>query len=504
MDEWIVVVSPDGIVIDVNGACLSNIHMRPSEVVGSSFSSTFSFMPDLSIIIEEPFKSKTFVEVKDSYGRSFEVTIAGFNYRYSGENGKLVILRSIDERKRLEEENKKAKAEQEMLKSQRLESLGLLAGGIAHDFNNSLSSMVSNIEVIRSKIEGNGELSWRLSKIEKTAMNARRLSDQLLTFSSGGKPVKENADVANIVKGATQFALAGSNVTPVFKFESGPFRVYADLGQLEQVFNNLIINAKQAMPSGGKLEVLVKTVELNDQKEIPLENGSYVSIEFKDKGVGIPEENLEKIFDPFFTTKPEGRGLGLSTALSIIKNHQGHLHVKSKVGEGTSMTVYLPVSIDANLDTCRNNTGKIGLGTGRILVMDDDEEILEVLSTLLDGIGYSVVATKNGEGAVAAYRKSISEGKRFDLVIMDLTIKGGMGGKEAIKEIAAFDPSIKAIVSSGYSNDPIMANPHEYGFHAILAKPYTLQDLKEAINNILESRGVEEESVPELHERAHS
>jgi signal transduction histidine kinase/ActR/RegA family two-component response regulator len=497
-------VKPTGVIIDVNGACLNDLHVRQEEVIGSSFSYIFSFMPELSRIIDKPFQSTAPFEIRDSYGRSFEATISGFNYRYSGMIGKVVILRCIDDRKRLEEENRKAKAEQEMLRSQRLESLGLLAGGIAHDFNNSLSSMVSNIEIIKSKIEGDGELSWRLSKVEKTAMNARKLSDQLLTFSRGGKPVKENGDIASIVKGATQFALAGSNVKPVFKFEPGPFRVFADLGQLEQVFNNLIFNAKQAMPHGGKLDVIVRTIDLGNQESIPLEDGSYVSIEFKDKGIGIPEENLEKIFDPFFTTKAEGRGLGLSTALSIIKNHEGHIQVKSQVGEGTSMTVYLPLSENKSLDSSQNAIGKLGFGSGRILIMDDDEEIVEVLGALLDGMGYTVTATKNGEGAIAAYKKAIDEGSRFDIVIMDLTIKGGIGGKEAIKEIAAIDPKVKAIVSSGYSNDPIMASPQEYGFRAVLAKPYTLRDLKEAINTILELRESEEECVPVLCERAHS
>ena len=351
--------------------------------------------------------------------------------------------------------------ENEVTRTQKLESLGLVAGGIAHDFNNILSSIVSNIELVKLKNGDDAVSLRRLSEAERAALNARSLSEQLLTFSTGGKPVKETIEVSDLLRNSTSFALAGSNVIPIFSFDPGPFTILADSGQLEQVFNNLVINAKQAMPDGGRLEILVKNIELTGQNEIPLEGGKYVSMEFKDEGAGIPDEILSKLFDPFFTTKKEGKGLGLTTALSIVRNHKGHIEVKSKLGKGTSMTVHLPACGNEMNHSPLVVSQNVEDVNGSVLIMDDDEQIVDILGLLLEEIGCTVTTSRNGEEAIAAYRRAIDEGRAFDVVIMDLTIKGGIGGKEAIREIMAIDPDVKAIVSSGYSNDPIMANPQE-------------------------------------------
>jgi CheY-like chemotaxis protein len=262
--------------------------------------------------------------------------------------------------------------------------------------------------------------------------------------------------------------------------------VQADSGQLDQVFSNLVINAKQAMPNGGKLKIIVKMSELCGNETTHLQDGCYIIIEFKDEGVGISKELQDKIFDPFFTTKAEGKGLGLTTALSIIRNHGGDIQVESQLGIGSSFIVYLP-----ELESEPDNSPEIitsestDLMRGNVLIMDDDEEIVEVLGTLLSTIGHSVTVTKNGEEAIAAYRKAMKEGQKFMTAIIDLTIKDGMGGKDAIKEILAIDPKLKAIVSSGYSNDPILADPKEYGFCAVLTKPYSMKELRRTIQNVV-------------------
>jgi PAS domain S-box-containing protein len=485
IQDLIVVVDTNGIIEDINRPCEDYLGRALQHAVGLPFAELFSKMPELTKAMNHVGETKTRFEVSDPSGRCFEATIINFTYGHSAKIGKMVTLRDITEKKRLEEDHRKAKMEGETLRSQRVESLGLLAGGIAHDFNNSLSSIVSNIELVRNRVDGDGESLWRLSKAEKAAMNARRLSEQLLTFSKGGKPIREAMDVSETARNSVYFALSGSNIKPVFVFEPGPFTVMADPGQLEQVFNNLVINAKQAMPHGGELEIIAKKVGLYEQDSIPLEDGEYVSIEFKDHGHGIPEEHLGKIFDPFFTTKAEGKGLGLTTALSIIKNHDGSIQPKSEVGVGTSMTVYLPVS-EARIDEPNQmSSGRAPRGSGNVLIMDDEEEIVDVLRTLLVEIGYSVTTSGNGEEAIAAYRKAMDEANGFDAVIMDLTIKGGMGGKEAIREIQAIDPNVKAIVSSGYSNDPIMADPNTYGFIGVLPKPYTLKELRETVQKVV-------------------
>jgi CheY-like chemotaxis protein len=381
---------------------------------------------------------------------------------------------------------KRLKLEQETLKSQRIESVGLLAGGIAHDFNNYLCSIVNNIEIVKGRIVDDGESEWHLLKAEKVAMNARKLSEQLLTFSKGGKPKMERVNLVDLVKNATQFALSGSNIRPIFKMESNIPCVQADSGQLDQVFSNLVINAKQAMPNGGKLKIIVKMSELCGNETTHLQDGCYIRIEFKDEGVGIPKELQDKIFDPFFTTKAEGKGLGLTTALSIIRNHGGDIQVESQLGIGSSFIVYLPELESEPDDSPEIITSEsTDLIRGNVLIMDDDEEIVEVLGTLLSTIGYSVTVTKNGEEAIAAYRKAMEEGQKFMTAIIDLTIKDGMGGKDAIKEILAIDPKLKAIVSSGYSNDPILADPKEYGFCAVLTKPYSMKELRRTIQNVV-------------------
>ena len=379
----------------------------------------------------------------------------------------------------------KLKMEQELIKTQKLESIGILAGGIAHDFNNLLSSIVSNIEVATMETSMEEGARHRLDEAVRSALSARRLTQQLLTFSTGGKPVKETIDIATMLRPNIEFTLAGSNVKAEYHIADDLHHISADPFQIVQVINNLVINAVQAMPDGGRIIVKASNLETLDDPKEAVDGVGYVRISIIDTGMGIHPENLSKIFDPFFTTKAKGTGLGLSTVQSIVKNHQGFIQVESDPGAGSTFKVNLPACEPIAITAPERTTERVKVRQARILIMDDDESILDVLSIILSDMGHEIELARNGGEAIESVSRSISQGKRFDLFIMDLTIKGGMGGKDAITEILKLDPLAKAIVSSGYSNDPVMSDPGQYGFCDILQKPYTIQEIKEKLSAIL-------------------
>jgi len=365
--------------------------------------------------------------------------------------------------------------EKEHMTVQKLESLCLLAGGIAHDFNNLLVGILGNISLAKMKIKDPDVLRI-ISQAEKAALRSRDLTQQLLTFAKGGEPIKTKIDISNFLTETVEFALAGSSVSCQFDFEDNLPVIEADRGQLVQVIQNLVINAVQATPSSGKLTISATPVNVNPAMKLPVNPGYYLKVGISDTGTGIPPKLLAKIFDPYFSTKPHGSGLGLSVAYSIIQKHSGYIFVESKLGEGTTFTIYLPAITGETLE----NSGpeaKILRGSGRILVMDDEELICEVAVAMISSLGYEVHSAHNGETAIEKYRLARETGQPFDLVIMDLTIIGGMGGKEAIAELRKIDPQVKALVSSGYSTDPIMSAPEKYGFLGIIAKPYRMEDL---------------------------
>jgi len=261
--------------------------------------------------------------------------------------------------------------------------------------------------------------------------------------------------------------------------------VEVDKSQITQVANNLILNAYQAMPNGGVISITARNTTIDTNRSPYLREGEYVEISFADTGVGIPKENLGRIFDPFFTTKEKGNGLGLSSALSIVRKHGGHLEMESEIGKGSSFRVYLPAS--RMTEEAREEVGEpAGGGDGSVLLMDDDEDILDVVGEILRTTGYRVEIARKGEEAIKMYRDAMENGRAFDVVIMDLTIRGGMGGKDAIAELIKIDPGVKAIVSSGYSNDPVMADFRRFGFVGVLQKPYSLAYLAKAIGDVIE------------------
>jgi PAS domain S-box-containing protein len=386
------------------------------------------------------------------------------------------ICRDISERKRMEEE---------MARADKLNSIGILAGGIAHDFNNLLTAIFGNITLAKMYANRESEVYKRLEESEKATLRAKDLTHQLLTFSKGGAPVKKTVLLQELVRESACFALRGANVKCEFSFPADLWHVEADEGQLSQVLNNLIINAAHAMREGGTIQVRCRNVS-GDRKELPLAKGRHVSISIMDHGTGIPKEHLSKIFDPYFTTKKKGSGLGLSTTYSIVKNHGGFLTVESEPGIGTTFHIYLPAS-EGKRPPASAGEERIATGRGRILVMDDEEMIRDVSRNMLESLGYKVTLARDGAEAIAAYKRAMASGEPFDSVIMDLTVPGGMGGQEAVKDLLEIDPGVKAIVCSGYSSDPVMATYREIGFRGVVRKPYSMKQLSETIRDVLSS-----------------
>lgn len=388
----------------------------------------------------------------------------------------LTTIVDITERKKMEEEQ---------IKFEKLESVGILAGGIAHDFNNILTSIIVNIA--RAKMSPNFEKLFEiLSEVENACKRAKELTNRLITFAKGGTPVKKLCSIKDHLRESTLFTLRGSNIRSEFHIQDDLWAVNVDVGQINQVILNLVINAKQAMQDSGTIHVLAENVRADTQSVYSLSDRDYVKITFRDNGSGIPAEHIKKIFDPYFTTKKQGSGLGLSSAYSIIKNHGGYIDVESGVGSGTTFHIYLPAVSDKTLQ--RGKTVEQIIGECKILIMDDDTTLRLTLSKTLQQLGYDVELAKDGEEAIRMYSEAFDTSKPFDAVIMDLTITGGMGGKEAIEKILEIDPEVKAIVSSGYSDDSLMANYKQYGFCAIITKPYEIEELYEILNSVIKER----------------
>ena len=387
---------------------------------------------------------------------------------------------------------------QERLRSSKLDSLGILAGGIAHDFNNILTAVIGNISFARMFSEPGDKQHDRLEEAEKAALRAKDLSTQLLTFSKGGTPVRQTASLPEIIEDSTSFALRGSNVRCEFSMAKDLHTVEVDQGQISQVINNLIINAVQAMPDGGIVKVSAENAVIDTDANVALPFGSYARITVQDHGKGIASEDINHIFDPYFTTKEKGTGLGLATSYSIIKRHDGLITVDSAPEKGTSFHIFLPAS-DKEITRSEASSDEPLDGHGRILVMDDEEIIRELAITSLEFLGYSVDAVEDGESCIAAYKSAKESGEPYDIVIMDLTIPGGMGGVEAIKRLRELDPEINAIVSSGYSSGPVMANYEEHGFKGVVAKPYKIEDLAKALTTLMASSGKKPASLRRDH-----
>ncbi|MBN2373103.1 PAS domain S-box protein [bacterium] len=382
----------------------------------------------------------------------------------------------------------KKKMEDEVIKLQKLESVGVLAGGIAHDFNNILTPIIGNISLAKMRIKTDDDIFESLTEAEKAANQAKTLTQQLLTFAKGGDPVIKTASIREIIKDNVRFALRGSDVESRFSLPDDLWPAEIDEGQIGQVINNLVINADQAMPDGGTIRISAENLTLSPGHGLPLDGERYVKITVKDSGIGIPPENTDKIFDPYFTTKKKGNGLGLATCHSIIKKHKGHISVESEPGSGATFQIYLPAS---SKKIPEKKKGPLPAMTssahvkGMALLMDDEEAIRTLAGKMLKCLGYESKTASDGSEAIELYKEAKASGKPFDVVIMDITVPGGMGGKQMIKRLLEIDPDVRAIVTSGYSNDPIMAEFEKFGFIGAICKPYEISELETLIHEVL-------------------
>jgi PAS domain S-box-containing protein len=480
LGEGVITVDSDGHIILINESAANLTGYSPAEATGQPIHKILYVCDDktsepIMINASPKISGKPILVTRDLREVPVAVNSSPIKTMDGRSIGTVIVFQDISE---------KQKTERELLKAEKLESLGILAGGIAHDFNNILAAILSNIQLALRKMEKNEDIRKYLLNTEETTRKASDLTKQLLTFSKGGDPVKKDASLIELIRDTTEFVLRGANVKAEFAIPDDLWVASIDEGQISQVIYNLVINAKQAMPRGGVIHISAENVVIGgDSRYIP---GDYVKIAVSDQGGGISKENFSKIFDPFFTTKKDGNGLGLATSYSIISRHNGYLEAESKEGYGTTFFIYLPASGTlVAKDEPKKEIAASGVGF-KILFMDDEEKILNAVGEMLNySFGYQVVLVTDGAKAIELYKRAKESGEPFDVVIMDLTVPGGMGGQEAIAHLRDFDPNVKAIVSSGYANDPVIADFERYGFHGVVSKPYKIDELNEVLQQVV-------------------
>ncbi len=376
--------------------------------------------------------------------------------------------------------------EAELQRATKLESLGLLAGGIAHDFNNLLTVVMGNVSLARLDVDAESAPARCMREAEKAVIRARDLTQQLLTFSKGGSPIRTAVVLPDVVREVAQFAVSGANARCHFDFAADLWPAEVDKGQIGQVVQNIVINATQAMPNGGRIDVRLSNETVGAEHGQMLAAGRYLKLTIGDHGAGVKAEDLRRIFDPYFTTKKHGLGLGLATVYSIIKKHLGHITVESEIGSGTTFHIWLPAANTVPAVASIEVRPPVGSpGQARVLFMDDEEEIRRLGSTMLRHFGHETTAVSDGAEAVHAYQQALQAGSPYDVVILDLTVPGGVGGRQAMEQLLQIDPKVRAIVSSGYSNDQVLSNYRAHGFRGMVSKPYQISDFAHAITAVL-------------------
>ncbi|MCR3922473.1 MAG: ATP-binding protein [Firmicutes bacterium] len=481
-------ISPDAIVIHIKGeivfantvaATLARLPYADS-LVGTNIVD-YVHTDDINRIVrrynteqqsEDPFVLHEITGVRaDGSVVNLEVSIAPLVYK--GKAAEMLVIRDVSERKKMQEE---------ILRATKLESISILASGIAHDFNNILTVILGNLSIARIYAKDQREVSRKLGEIEHAALQTKELTQQLLAFAKGSPLIKRQASLEETLIEMVTFALSGTNVEPVYTFEDHLPAVNIDIGQFNQVVNNLVINAVQAMPNGGKLHLTVVLESLGQQTAL-LPAGDYAKVSFQDNGVGISADHLLHIFDPYFTTKEQGNGLGLATSYNIIKQHGGQITVESELGKGATFHVYLPVSHEEFIPAIDQT--KILHGQGRILLMDDEYGVRKTAGEMLHILGYDVDYAVTGEEAVAFYLREQQRGATYDVVILDMTVRGGMGGQKAIDKLLRADPHVKAIISSGYTTAPLLTQYQKFGFKGAIYKPYRLEEISHVVSQVM-------------------
>lgn len=396
--------------------------------------------------------------------------------------GSVTVLRDVTEQIR---------GEKEIIQNEKLHSVNLLASGIAHDFNNMLTSILGNISIISMNLSEEDENAKKLAAAEAAAMQAKSLTQQLLSFTKNGAQSLEVTTVEKLVEDCAQFVLRGSNVKCDIQSDKSIWPINADKVQIGQVMNNIIINANQAMPAGGTIRINIRNRRLRHTEISTLKAGEYVCIEITDEGVGMSPDDMKHIFDPYFTTKKEGSGLGLASSYSIIDSHHGAITVESELNVGTRFSIYLPkTQKKAGTSTSSDkkeppSSSAMHQGSGRILVMDDMEPMMHVAGEILNVLGYEVEFATNGEEAIEAYKKAKESGNPFEAVVFDLTVPGGMGGEEASNILIEYDPDMIAIASSGYATSNIMSNYKDSAFKGVVPKPYRIKEMSDVLNRVM-------------------
>ncbi len=390
--------------------------------------------------------------------------------------GILGINIDITDRRRLAEQTERA---------QRMESVGVLAGGIAHDFNNHLMTIMGNIALARRDVATTSRAALLLLEADKACLHARGLTQQLLTFARGGQPVRQTTPLGDLVRASARLAVRGANCKCELQVQDDLWPADADAGQLEQVVQNLVLNASQSMPEGGTVRVSAENFVVRAGSSVELPAGRYVKIEVGDDGIGIADDALARIFEPYFTTKDKGRGLGLSVVYSIVRKHDGAVFARSQLGAGTTMHVYLPATEAPARASSYSLMVAATRSYGHVLVLDDEPPIRVVTARMLKELGYHAATASTVDEAAMLYERALATDDPFSAVILDLTIPGGPGGLECLQILRRIDPRVRAIVASGYSSDPVMSDPRRHGFLGVLAKPFSLDDLEGVLAAIL-------------------
>jgi len=406
-------------------------------------------------------------------GSLFDIEVQGSTTELNGKTAIIGTLIDITERRRLEREN---------LKAQKLASLGILAAGIAHEYNNALTAINGNIGLAKMYAKAGSEMADILSEAEKAAQKAERLTQELRIFSKGGALFKKAAAVSNLITGIVE-EKADSRIRYAFDVSPDIWPIEADETQFRQAVSNIIENARESMPEGGTIRIAAENIDHAPALLPAIRSGRYVRFSISDQGSGIATTHMEKIFEPFFTTKEQSSGLGLTTASSIIEGHDGYITVESSPDSGTVFHIYMPAAREAGGEAAGGK--QVSLGSRRILVMDDEEMVRTVAERMLNQCGCSATFAGDGKEMLERYREALAAGRPFDAVIVDLLISSGMGGREAVAELLRLDPHAKAIVSSGYSDDPIMEHYRDFGFQGVLPKPYLIPALMRVLSDVL-------------------
>lgn len=495
--DGVITTDNSGKVLLINGAAETLTGWSSEKAVEHAFTDIFHAVDEKTRtpvedpvrVITETGKPIDFERIavligRDGTERSIAISGSPIKDKDHTIHGVVIVFRDITEKKKMEEE---------LLRVRKLESIGTLAGGIAHDFNNLLAVILGNISFAKMLTDPSGKIHKRLTDAEEATIKGKELTYRLLAFSKGGESLKRVISLKEIIRDSAGLTLSGSNIKCTFSFPDDLKKVEINEDEIGQVIHNIVQNAKEAMPQGGRIEIRADNIVLGSGETIPLPEGEYVKISVKDHGHGISEEDLSRVFDPYFTTKEignvKGMGLGLAICYTTVKNYGGFITAESELNIGTTINVYLPAykktAVDKRLAEREQGVTKTGY---KVLYMDDENSLRDIAGEILEHVGYNVAFACDGAEAIRMYSEAMVSGKPFDIVIMDLTIPGGMGGAETMKRLYEMDHGVKAVVTSGYADNPIVQDFKKYNFSGMIAKPYNIDELVRVIESVMADR----------------